>query len=420
MRFFSKKTNKKQKQDANQAGAMPVSSSSNAELTASLSAETLRPEAQEILGNLSKKIKDQGIMRVASLSDAVQPDKPISDGMRNLLNTMSTKLFPHRHQTDAASTDAKALVENLREKLAQTPRKGITAPSDASSVNAQTVNMDQADADLSQNGQGKATSLQGETKPEHASPEALANPFSLVNINRGAASGNAISTGITSGTSNSTSKRRINSNTKVDGERTTVSYKKKLQQLRFSRRRFLRDYNGSHILAVIFVFILLVGFNGGTIFANVSVLIPQTKINQDAGKQALAFRNQIERDTPKLSGLLNQRQANNKRVNEALEAFATTTEIRNDFSAFINELDEDPRIEISEQTIVAETNDLPKVENITVSFKAKTNFLLWLQFRNKFIRRIGEINVIEETITAPPNVPTVDITIKMSRPGRST
>ena len=412
MRFFSKKT---KENDQNNAATMPASSSPNAELSASLSAETLRPEAQEILGDLSKKIKDQGIMRVASLSDAVQPDKPISDGMRNLLNTMSTKLFPHRHQTDAASTDAKALVENLREKLIQTPRRGITAPKDQTAVMDQAITMDQAD-DV----QGKSPSLQGETKPEHASPEALANPFSLVNINRGAASGNAISTGMTSGASDRTSKRRSNSNTKVDGERTTVSYKKKLQQLRFSRRRFLRDYNGSHILAVIFVFFLLIGFNGGTIFANVSVLIPQTKINQDAGKQAAAFRNQIERDTPKLSGLLNQRQANNKRVNEALEAFATTTEIRNDFSAFINELDEDPRIEISEQTIVSETNDLPKVENITVSFKAKTNFLLWLQFRNKFIRRIGEINVIEETIIAPPNVPTVDVTIKMSRPGRST
>ncbi len=417
MRFFSKKTDENQQK---QADAIPVSSSSNAELSAALSAETLRPEAQEILGNLSKKIKDQGIMRVTSLSDAVQPDKPISDGMRNLLNTMSTKLFPHRHQTDATSTDAKALVENLREKLTQTPQKGITAPSDDPTAIGQTVVMDQADGDQSQDSQGKSPSLQGETKPEHASAEALANPFSLVNINRGAASGNAISTGMASGASDQSSNRRVNANAKVDGERTTVSYKKKLQQLRFSRRRFLRDYNGSHILAVIFVFFLLIGFNGGTIFANVSVLIPQTKINQDAGKQAAAFRNQIERDTPKLSGLLNQRKANNERVNEALEAFATTTEIRNDFSAFINELDEDPRIEISEQTIAAETNDLPKVENITVSFKAKTNFLLWLQFRNKFIRRIGEINVIEETIIAPPNVPTVDITIKMSRPGRST
>ena len=412
MRFFSKKTDKNQQK---QPDKTPVSTSSTAELSASLSAETLRPEAQEILGNLSKKIKDQGIMRVASLSDAVQPDKPISDGMRNLLNSLSTKLFPHRHQTDAASTDAKALVENLRQKLTQTPPKGITTPKDQTAAMDQAITMDQAD-DV----QGKSPSLQGETKPEHASAEALANPFSLVNINRGAVSGNAISTGITSSTSGEVAKRRANKNSSGDSERTTVSYKKKLMQLRFSRRRFLRDYNGSHILAVIFVFLLLIGFNGGTIFTNVSILIPQTKINQDAGKQAAGFRNQIERDTPKLSGLLNQRKANNERVNKALEAFAPTTDIRNDFSAFINELDEDPRIEISEQTIASEKSDLPKVENITVSFKAKTNFLLWLQFRNKFIRRVGEINVIEETIVAPPDVPTVDITIKMSRPGRST
>ena len=418
MRFFSKKP-KNNKADAapvadqgNQSA--PLASSAHAEFSPSLSAETLRPEAQEILGNLNRQIKDQGIMRVASLADAVQPDKPISDGMRNLLNSLSVKLFPHRHQTDGASTDAKTLVENLKQKLAQTPQKGITAPKDDPSALGQAIAMDQAD-----DGKSKSPSLQGETKPDHASAEALANPFSLVNINRGAVSGNAISPGITSGSNDGSARRKVNAATGASGERTTVSYKKKLQQLRFSRRRFLREYNGSQILTVIFMFLLLIGFNGGTIFTNVSVLIPQTKINQDAGKQSETFRKQIERDTPKLSGLLNQRKANNERVNQALEAFASTDEIRNDFSAFINELDEDPRVEVSEQTINAEANDLPKVENITVSFKATTNFLLWLQLRNKFIRRIGEINVIEETIVAPAGVPTVDIRIKMSRPGRS-
>ena len=424
MRFFSKKSNpekaKQQHSHAPLSGAGTGSGAgsgvgAHAEMSASLTAQSLRPDAQEMLSRLNTQVKDKGIMRVASLADAVQTDRPISDGMRNLLSGLSVKLFPHRHQSDGTSTDAKALVENLRSKLAQSPRKAIEAPQGTSAALQQAVSMDQADDDQT----ARSPKLQGETKPEHASAEALANPFSLVNINRGAASGNSISPGISS-SNDGASKRRINTKTNAGGERTTVTYKKKLQQLRFSRRRFLRDYNGTNLLTVIFMFLLVVGFNGGTIFANVSILIPQTKINQDAGKQSVAFRNQIDRDTPKLSGLLNQRKANNERVKQALEAFASTADIRNDFSSFINMLDEDPRVEVSEQSIEAEANDLPKVENITVSFKAKTNFLLWLQYRNKFIRRIGEINVLEETIIAPPNVSTVEIIIKMSRPGRST
>ena len=203
-------------------------------------------------------------------------------------------------------------------------------------------------------------------------------------------------------------------------ERTTVTYKKKLQQLKFSRRRFLRDYNGTNILNVIFLFIIFIGSSAGTIVTNVSFLIPQTQMNQEAGQQAVAFRNQIDRDTPKLSGLLNQRKNFQVKVDEALNNFASTTDIRNSFSSFITELDDDPRVEVSEQTIDAEENELPRVENITVSFKVKTNFLLWLQYRNRFIRNTDEINVIEETITAPAGEVTVDIFIKMSRPGRTT
>ena len=432
MRFFSKKSTKSPDDTSSiqpPSSQTPSSRASSqtpsqvagtpADLAGSLSADVFRPEAREMLGQLNKKIKDKGIMRVSSLADAVQTDRPISNDMQNLLKGLSQKLFPHRHQTDTASVDAKALVENLREKLATAPKKTIEPPKEGPSSTAQTVTLDAAKQDTT----GKSPALQGETKPEHASAEALANPFSLVNINRGAASGNSISpgitSGITSGSSDGSAKRRINTNANTGSERTTVSYKKKLLQLRFSRRRFLRDYNGTNLLAVIFMFLILVGFNGGTIFTNISVLIPQTKINQDAGKQAINFRNQIDRDTPKLSGLLNQRKANNERVNKALASFASTTDIRNDFSVFLNELDEDPRIEISEQTIQSEKNDLPKVENITVTFKAKTNFLLWLQYRNKFIRKIGEINVVEEIITAPAGQSIVEVSIKMSRPGKS-
>ena len=56
----------------------------------------------------------------------------------------------------------------------------------------------------------------------------------------------------------------INPQWSAQVERSTVSYKKKLLQPRFSRRRFLRDYRGTNLLTVIVLFIVT-GMNIGTI-----------------------------------------------------------------------------------------------------------------------------------------------------------
>ena len=260
-------------------------------------------------------------------------------------------------------------------------------------------------------------SVSGDTKPEHASQEALANPFSLVNINRGASSAVAITPSVQHQDVEEPSKRK--SRRKQTVERATINYKKKLVQSRFSRRRFLREYSSNTILGAIFSFLVLIGFTVGTIVTNVSVIIPQTKLNQEAGKQSEAFRNQIDRDQPKLTGLLQRRQSLETKLNNLIESFVTSNQIRDDFSAFLNLLDKDPRVEVSEQTIEALENELPGIEAISVSFRVKTKFLLWLKYRNQMIRTYQDINVIQETITAPPGVSTVDIFIQMSRTGRN-
>ena len=97
----------------------------------------------------------------------------------------------------------------------------------------------------------------------------------------------------------------------------------------------------------------------------------------------------------------------------------TSNQIRDDYTQFLNKLDEDPRVEVSEQTIEAVENELPNIKAINVSFRVTTSFLLWLKYRNQMIREYDDINVIEETITAPPGIATVNIFIRMSRPGRS-
>ena len=406
------------------------------EMAANLSADVLMPETRNLLKSVSEQI-GFGTKVSTSSGDAITPQSydvdptaaPPSEGMQKLLNDLSKKLFPHRHSSDEKATNPSILLKKLREDLANHSPKAIadvtptpSAQEDldptAAAILART-SLEPASAEAAETKGDTATgkSVSGDTKPEHASQEALANPFSLVNINRGASSAVAITPSVQHQDVEEPSKRK--SRRKQTVERATINYKKKLVQSRFSRRRFLREYSSNTILGAIFSFLVLIGFTVGTIVTNVSVIIPQTKLNQEAGKQSEAFRNQIDRDQPKLTGLLQRRQSLETKLNNLIESFVTSNQIRDDFTAFLNLLDEDPRVEVSEQTIEALENELPGIEAISVSFRVKTKFLLWLKYRNQMIRTYQDINVIQETITAPPGVSTVDIFIQMSRTGRN-
>ena len=421
-------------------------------MAANLSADMLMPETRSLLHTLSGKIgmpsSDASIRQNDQKTASAFDDTPFSDSMKALLNDLSKRLFPHRHATNETAIDTGALLEKLRGDLKNlTPKEisEITPPDHAQEMAAIDAPLDDIARDiLARAGLDAASSpdtvsdtasgtsadkagsqVSGDTKPEHATKEALSNPFSLVNINRGAASAIPIAPGMDDADNNmdqaaGDSRKKRSSRRKKPVERSTVNYKKKLQQTRFSRRRFLREYGGNTILGAIFSFLLLIGFTVGTIVTNVSVIIPQTRINQDAGKQSEAFRNEIDRNQPKLSSLLKRRQDLEERLTTLTNNFVNVNQIRDDFTAFLNILDQDERVTVSEQTIEAIENELPNIEAISVTFRLETSFLLWLKYRNQMIRKYEDINVVEETITAPPGVSTVQIYIKMSRPGRST
>ena len=429
MRLFRKKTTSPKPSPA------PEQLTSAGNMAGNLSAEALRPEAQALLKDVADKMTSQpaGLSNIsASLPNAAEGIKVASQGMKDLLKELSKKLFPHRHRDDATAVDSTALLDHLREQLNNASVPSIdeitpTNPSIEDGLNA-TAREILARGETSLDGatvndassKMPASPVTGDTKAEYSSAEALANPFSLVNINRGATSAIPISPGADESMKDQKDNIQSKKGKKAQkNERKSVTYKKKLLQSKFSRRRFLRDYSGTNILTVILMFILLIGVSTGTIITNVSVLIPETRINRDAGKQSEAFRNEIARNEPKLSQILKRRAAIDLKVESALQNFVPSNEIRNDFTEFLQMLEDDPRVELSNRTIEAIPNDLPNVESIVVSFSVKTSFLLWLKHRNQMIRKFEDIDVIEESIIAPPGVPTVNVLVKMARPGRN-
>ena len=382
------------------------SAGGSGDMAATLSAADLAADSRQLLSEIATRIADTSATTISDMAHTTR--KTASDRMLRLVDEINRRISPHEFDKTPESTDASALVKSLQDQLKKRPAASIE---DAANKQTGTTN----NRDPFVQSDAPDVPLGGETKPEHATPEALINPFSLVNIQRGAAMG-AVMTKDTTTNQNATSSTRSGQH---QVERSTVSYKKKLLQPRFSRRRFLRDYRGTNLLTVIVLFLIVTGMNIGTIVTNVSVLIPQTVQNQRAGEESQTFLQKIDRDQPKLAALLKRRQKMNQDVEMVLRDFDTVSEIREDFANFITNLEDNPNVNLISQQINESGSELPDVSVVGVSLQIETSFLLWLRLRNSMVREVKEVNITDEVIVAPPGVPQINIEVTFSKPGRT-
>ena len=382
----------------------PSSAGGAGDMAATLSAADLAADRRQLLAEIATRIAETSTATISDMAHTTR--KTASDQMLRLVDEINKRISPHEFDQTPESTDTSALVRSLQDQLKKRPAASIddAAKKQATSTGEELARSATPDVPLG-----------GETKPEHATPEALANPFSLVNIQRGAAMG-AVMTKDTTASQNTASSHR---GSQQHLERSTVSYKKKLLQPRFSRRRFLRDYRGTNLLTVILLFLVVTGMNIGTIVTNVSVLIPQTVQNQRAGEESQTFLQKIDRDQPKLAALLKRRQKMNQDVEMVLKDFDTVSKIREDFANFITSLDENPSVNLISQQINENASELPDVSVVGVSLEIETSFLLWLRLRNNMVRQVKEVNITDEVIIAPPGVPQINIQVTFSKPGRT-
>ena len=102
--------------------------------------------------------------------------------MLRLVDEINRRISPHEFDKTPESTDASALVKSLQDQLKKRPAASIE---DAANKQTGTTN----NRDPFVQSDAPDVPLGGETKPEHATPEAHINPFSRVNIQRGAAMG---------------------------------------------------------------------------------------------------------------------------------------------------------------------------------------------------------------------------------------
>lgn len=384
-------------------GADAVAPATSGAMLLGISGESLSGETRDLITAIASRMRNPVD---SAIGDAVETaPRQASDGVRKLVDTLHRKMLPLKFDTKPVSVDSTVLAKALKKQLQTLPAPTLETITPFEAPAAPGLSLPDAQPD---------TPADDEPARE-IKPEEQLNPFSLINIKRGSSKG-MVMTASETGTTGAAAGARKD---QVGVERSTVSYRKRLAQSKFSRRRYLRDYRGTNLLSMIFLLITLIAFNAGTVLTNVSYLIPQTALNQDAGQQSQTFANDISRDQPKLASLIKRRQSINKKVDEALDAFQPVTKIREDFGNFLAVLDEHPMIKLNKQEINETASELPKISVISVNIEIETSFLVWLKVRNDIVRQIGSINITDEQIVAPPGVSTINVSMVMSKTGRT-
>ncbi|XDZ66749.1 hypothetical protein AB8880_04975 [Alphaproteobacteria bacterium LSUCC0684] len=199
---------------------------------------------------------------------------------------------------------------------------------------------------------------------------------------------------------------------------TTTAHRKPLQQYRFSRRRYLRECNGTNIPQLVFTLSIFLFINAGTIIINTVFFIPETKINQDIGKQSGDLAQQINSDQPRLSALLKRRQSLAQQAETSFAAFETIPDIRKTFSAMAHQLSTAPQAKLRHHRIEEKDNDLPGTKTLALTLEVETAFLDWLALRDQLKDMSGGAQILEETLIAPPEKSTLNIHIRLAKTGR--
>jgi len=206
---------------------------------------------------------------------------------------------------------------------------------------------------------------------------------------------------------------------KDQAEKTKSAAKPKArQQHRFSRRRYLREYNGNTLLSLVLTVALFLLLNAGTIIINTVFLIPETNFNQDIGKQSGNLARQIEEDQPKLARLLKRRLALSRQAEKSFDEFTQLDNIRNTFSRMVQYLNASGGIKLLQHNIQEQDTELQGIRTLVLSLDAETTFLDWMTLRGELTKMSGGADIIEEGFIAPPGKSTLTVHIRMARSGR--
>ena len=197
--------------------------------------------------------------------------------------------------------------------------------------------------------------------------------------------------------------------------------RKKGSKARFSRARYLREANGNAAAGLALSILLLIATILGPVLLNFSVLIPQTRENQEIVSQVQQYNDILAQAQPLLEVAIKNKTQREQAIAGRLGAFGEASAVTGQLRQLVNDLEAANAqiIDEASRTVVNSNLGIGGLTGKTVTLKMRADFLSYLLVRNKFMRSQQSVNVTNERVAASEGDPIVDIEVTIVVPARS-
>ena len=197
--------------------------------------------------------------------------------------------------------------------------------------------------------------------------------------------------------------------------------RKKGSKARFSRARYLREANGNAAAGLALSILLLIATILGPVLLNFSVLIPQTRENQEIVSQVQQYNDILAQAQPLLEVAIKNKTQREQAIAGRLGAFGEASAVTGQLRQLVNDLEAANAqiIDEASRTVVNSNLGIGGLTGKTVTLKMRADFLSYLLVRNKFMRSQQSVNVSNERVAASEGDPIVDIEVTIVVPARS-
>ena len=197
--------------------------------------------------------------------------------------------------------------------------------------------------------------------------------------------------------------------------------RKKGAKARFSRARYLREANGNAAAGLALSILLLIATILGPVLLNFSVLIPQTRENQEIVSQVQQYNDILAQAQPLLEVAIKNKTQREQAIAGRLGAFGEASAVTGQLRQLVNDLEAANAqiIDEASRTVVNSNLGIGGLTGKTVTLKMRADFLSYLLVRNKFMRSQQSVNVSNERVAASEGDPIVDIEVTIVVPARS-
>ncbi|MGC6498275.1 MAG: hypothetical protein ACON4I_10260 [Candidatus Puniceispirillaceae bacterium] len=196
--------------------------------------------------------------------------------------------------------------------------------------------------------------------------------------------------------------------------------RKKGSKARFSRARYLREANGNAAAGLTLSILLLIATILGPVLLNFSVLIPQTRENQEIVSQVQQYNDILAQAQPLLEVAIKNKTQREQAIAGRLGAFGEASVVTGQLRQLVNDLEAANAqiIDETSRTVVNTNLGIGGLTGKTVTLKLRADFLSYLLVRNKFMRSQPSVNVSNERVAASEGDPIVDIDVTIVVPSR--